>query len=115
MLIKFTNPQEFIDELDKDRYHIERRIVRLTALYTPSKSVPTIYVVKVIATAKLQWGDIIRLEHFLGDYWSSFPEDDKINKGVLQRRDDVYRQIEEACKRFDLEIRAGTYEEGREA
>jgi len=109
MIIKFTDPSEFLQEVEKDRPYIERKIVRLTTHWIPSKASPSIFLVSVVSTAKLEWGDIIRLEKFVGDYWRGL---EKENKGTLQKKDEIYHQIEEACKQLDLEVRAGVYEEG---
>jgi len=90
-LIRFTNAQEFIDELEKDRAHIKRKIVRLTTLEIPYGYFPA-HFERLVATAELEWGDIIKME-------------------IDHPSDELYGQVVEACKRLDLEVRGGMYQE----
>ena len=105
---RFTSPEEFIEELERDKDMIDRSIVRLTNLFTLTKVSPNIQHQSVVATYKLlgRPNDIVRMEHFVGQLWGL-----ERDKPVMDRAKEIQAAIEEACKRLDLEVRAGVCEE----
>jgi hypothetical protein len=116
-MVRFSDPREFLEELAKDREHIERRIVRLTNFYRPSQRVPSIQHLSVVATARVG-RDIIRLEVYCGDLWhldlSACTAQAGRDQPVLDRAKAIHTTIEEGCARLGLEVRAGMIAESRE-
>ena len=117
MLVKFNSVGEFCDEIRKEKGNIERRIVRLTNLYTPSKLSPNIKFVQVISTflvcafpAALPAAGphIVRLERFCGDIWDPGGTDKK----AIEQAEEVSKKIEAVCQELGLEIRPGVIEKG---
>ena len=111
MHVKFNQVDEFCEELERDAgspQGVDRGIVRVTNLWTASKTVPSIKFAKVIATYSHR-GQIVRLEHMCGDYWLEVetPENDK----TMERAAADHATVKEACERLGLELRSGTLEE----
>jgi len=122
-IVKFNSVEEFSDELRKEKGNIERRIVRLTDLFTPSKLSPNIRLVQVIATfivcafpAALPAAGphIVRLERYCGDIWplSGTAPPSEADLKTMERAKEVSEQIEAVCRELSLEVRAGVIEEG---
>lgn len=107
-MVRFNQVEEFLEELAKDKDHIERGIVRLTNLYRPSRQVPSIQHLSVVATMRVG-RDIIRLEVYCGDLWHLDRD-----QPVLDRAKALHTTLEEGCARLGLEVRAGVLEEGKE-
>jgi len=107
MIVKFNDPKEFLEEMEKDRDEIDRRIVRLTTLRTPSKQVHSIYLYTVVATYR-RGDEIVRLEKFCGDYWHDI--NTKGNEKTEQNIKATYEILEEGIRKLGLEVRGGTYE-----
>ena len=113
--VKFSNPEEFVEELRQEASAIEDSVVRLTTRYTPSRGNPGIEHATVVATAYV--GDrggrtprLLTLERFVGDLWGeNFAH---VDKPTLERREAVYDAIEEVAADLHLHLRAGVYEEG---
>lgn len=109
-MVRFSDPKEFLEELAKDRDHVERRIVRLTNLYRPSQRVPSVQHLSVVATARVG-REVVRLEVYCGDFWYLDKEKDQ---KVLDKAKALHTTIEEGCARLGLEVRAGVLEDGKE-
>ncbi len=108
-MVVFNVAEEFLTELEKDKDLVERKIVRLTNLYQQSTMTPVIRHLFVVATYKVS-GEIVQCKHFCGDLWN-IEQDEK----TIQRSVAMQEKIEEACKRYGLEVRAGMYtEKGKE-
>lgn len=104
--VKFSYPDDFLDELAKDKEKVDRGIVRLVYSFKPSKLSPNITHLSVVATA-LVAGQVYRLEHYCGDLWRIESQDQAVHdKGIS-----VKKQIEYGCSRLGLEVRGGSIEE----
>jgi len=104
MKVKFNNPDEFIEEMEKDGQRISRNIVRLTTMRRISEKISALHFVSVIATYRV--GDeIIELDAYCGNEWTN-KADDKVWNKVKE----IYDKIQKACERLNLEVRAGFYE-----
>ena len=115
MLVRFNQVEEFCDELHKEQGNIERRIVRVTNLYTRSKMAANIKHVQLIATflvcafpAALPAAGphIVRLERYCGDIWGI----EKQDQPVLERAEAATKKIEQVCQELGLEVRPGVIE-----
>jgi len=107
MKVKFTEPEEFCEELERDKQDIDRGIVRCTIRYEPTKISPSIRHVIAIASYPVK-GQIVKLERHCGEIWGLRPEEDQ--KAVDRAREHLKR-VEETCRRLNLEVRAGSLEE----
>jgi hypothetical protein len=107
-MVRFTDVNEFLENLDKDRQHVERRIVRVTNLYQPSRLTPSTQHLSVVATARIA-GEIVRLEVYCGDLWHLGRDDAVIAKATA-----VQQTLVDACARLDLDVRPGVITEGPE-
>jgi len=115
-IVEFTSVEEFCDELRKEKGNIQRRIVRITNLFTPPHLYRNIRHVKVLATFVVgpftsalvpAEAQIIRLERYCGDVWGIQVQDDP----VFERSRKATEQIEAVCKELGLEVRPGVIEE----
>ena len=68
--VKFSAPDDFLEELAKDKEKVDRGIVRLVYSFTPTNISPNIQHLSVVATA-LVAGQVYRLETYCGDLWAS--------------------------------------------
>lgn len=106
--IRFSDVDEFIDELRKDFIHIEHGIVRVTRTWRPSRETPAIQHVSVVATAIVR-GHIVRFERCFGDDWGpnfAGPSRDAILRGS----EEALRTLEDYCQKAGLHFRAGIFE-----
>lgn len=115
MLVRFNQVEEFCDELRKEQGNIERRIVRVTKLYTQSKMAASIKHVQVISTFLVcafpsalpaAGPNIVRLERYCGDIWGIKNQD----QPVLERAEAAIKKIEQVCQELGLEVRPGVIE-----
>ena len=115
MIVRLNQVEEFCDELRREEGNIERRIVRVTNLYTQSKMAISIKHVQVIVTFLVcafahAWppaeAQIVRLERYCGDIWGIHEQD----QPVLDRAASATKKIEEVCQELGLEIRPGIIE-----
>ena len=102
-MVVFHAVEEFLKELEMDKEVVERKIVRLTNLYQQSQMTPVIRHLFVAATYKAA-GEIVQCEQYVGDLWNMASDKKAIEKGI-----DLQKQVEEACQRYGLEVRAGMY------
>jgi len=118
MIVKFNQVEEFCDELRKEKDNIERRIVRLTNLYIPSKLSANIRHAKVLATFLVGafpgavppvQPQIVRLERYCGDIW----EPGGTDKRALEKAEEVSKKIEAVCQELGLEVRLGVIEDDK--
>jgi len=110
MIVKFTSPEEFCQEIEKDANAkaIGRGIVRCTIRHATSRLSPMILHVDAIATYSVG-GQIIKLDHYCGDIWQLNTDDDK---KVFDKAKACLSSVEEKCKALDLQVRSGILEEG---
>lgn len=107
-MVRFSDVKEFLDELGKEKDHIECRIVRLTNLYRPSPRVPSVQHLSVTATTRVGRG-VVRLDVYCGDLWHL----DR-HQPVLDKAQALDKSVEEGSARLGLEVRAGVLEDGKE-
>lgn len=104
--VKFSHPDDFLEELERDKEKVDRGIVRLVYSFTASKLSPNIQHLSVVATA-LVAGQVYRLEAYCGDLWRIEDQDQPVHdKGMS-----VKKQIEYGCARLGLEVRGGAIAE----
>lgn len=117
MLVRFNSVEEFCDELRKEKGNIQRRIVRVTNLYIPTRLTPNIQYVSVLSTfiagpfldAAPRAGEtIVRLEHHCGDIWSRGGTDVE----ALKKAEEVTKTIEKVCQELGLDVRSGVIDLG---
>ena len=105
-IVNFSHPEDFLEELEKDKDLVDRRIVRLVYSFTPSKISPNIQHLSVVATALVP-DQVYRLEYYCGDLWRIESQDQPVHdKGTR-----VKRLIEERCAHLGLEVRGGAIAE----
>ena len=104
--VQFSDPEDFLEELEQDKERVERKIIRLCFMYAPSKVSPNIRHLSVVATA-LGEGQVIRLRYYCGDVWNIESQD----KAVQDEAEKVKKQIADGCARLGLEVRGGTITE----
>ena len=107
--VRFTIPDEFLAELEKDQPLVHRGIVRITHLYRDSKLSPVIRHRSVVATPRIG-DDVVRCECYCGDLWQMEDNDKKVTAKAAHIR----RELEEGCARLALHVRAGIVEAGEE-
>ena len=105
-VVNFSHPEDFLEELEKDKDQVDRGIVRLVYSFTPSKLSSNISHLSVLATA-LVAGQVYRLEHYCGDLWRIESQD----KPVHDKGTRIKRLIEERCAALGLEVRGGAIQE----
>ena len=105
-VVNFSHPEDFLEELEKDKEKVDRGIVRLVYSFMPSKISPNIQHLRVVATA-LVAGQVYRLEHYCGDLWRIESQD----KPVHDKGTRVKRLIEERCAALGLDVRGGAIAE----
>jgi hypothetical protein len=106
MTVVFNSTEEFLEELDKDRKKIDRRIVRLTVLHQESKLSPNIKHLHAMATFLVK-GEIVMLSEYCGDIWGIETERNDV---TAKRVDDKLGAVETFCKMHRLEVRSGKLE-----
>ena len=100
--VKFSDPEDFLAELEKDKDLVDRGIVRLVYSFTPTKISPNIQHLSVLATA-LVAGQVYRLESYCGDLWRIEGQDQPVyDKGAK-----IKKEIEDGCAKLGLEVRGG--------
>lgn len=108
-MVVFHAVEEFLKELETDQEVVERKIVRLTNLYQQSTMTPVIRHLFVVATYKAA-SEIVQFKQYVGDLWNEGQD-----KKVIEKSLALQEQVEGACKRYGLEVRAGMYtEKGKE-
>jgi hypothetical protein len=101
---KFTNVEEFKEELGMDKPH--RNIVRLTNIYSRRAGDP-ITNVKVRCTYLVK-GDLVQFEKYCGNMWPADNEESKETESFAQ---DIQKQIRDRCEELGYEVRSGFIEE----
>lgn len=100
-VVRFNRPEEFIEELRKDRELVPRRVVYLTLLVQPAKVIPIRYL-SVVGTAEVGF-DVYRLERYCGDLWD-FPQPDGATKAAA---DQVMQLLQQELTAIGFCIRSG--------
>jgi hypothetical protein len=114
VIVHFSHPAEFVDELARDPHAVARKVVRVTQKAIPTKLGLTAVV--VIATAKVlsealgsDGGyDLVRLERFVGELWGHPSADEAVRSRAAELVGEVEARIAEAdC---DFVLAGGEYE-----
>lgn len=106
MVVKFHNLDEFIKELEAEQANIERGIVRVSKAQRQSAKYLTTNVY-LIATAKVLNGDILKLEHFVGQEWQN---DDEINAITYRRFEEARDKLLSCVEKLGLTVRYGVFD-----
>jgi hypothetical protein len=101
---KFTNVEEFKEELGVDKPH--RNIVRLTNVYSKKPGDP-ITQVRVRCTYIVK-DHLVLFEKFCGSMWPADNEESKETEAFAQ---EVQEKIKTRCEELGYEVRAGFIEE----
>src|SRR5437899_2366127 len=104
-MVVFNAQEEFLKELATDKDIVERKIVRLTNLYQQSTVTPVIRHLFVVATYKAA-GEMVQFKQHAGDLWNMAHD-----RTTIERSVQLQTEIEAACQRLGLLIRAGMYKE----
>jgi len=118
-VVKFNQPEEFIEELGKDAHAtsivgdravmtIKDRIVRVTSQSKSSSLSPNIRYIIILATYERASGQIVRLEHFCGETWAGVGGE--VNEKTKERANEVGDLIRQAGAAQGLDVRAGVIE-----
>lgn len=106
MLVEFTHPKEFCQELEREKAHLLGPAVRLTTETRASAVTPNIQKVAVLASfaTPMDGGRICvtRLYRHVGEVWG-LGQDEQVWKAV----EDLHQEISSLCQRLGLEVRAG--------
>jgi hypothetical protein len=105
---RFSEADDFVAELKLDASHIERKIVRVTYLSTPTESGLT--AVTVEATAIVAGDDgrpdrLLMLRIYCGDLWQIDTQD----APVRERAGRIIRKVQSGADHAGLEVRGGTW------
>lgn len=101
---RYTEPAEFLADLERDKAEVEGNLVRLTKIARP---VPDLAVTRVAVLASvIMRGRLAVLEMYVGDLAGLGTDD-----AVQEAADKVIRVLEEGVADMGLELRAGLYEE----
>lgn len=98
----FNDPDEFLDEVRRDRNRVARGILRLTVRRRYGNPFVT---VAVVASAMIE-NTVVRLDHRVGE---AFAGDEAAN-GLAAKAQAVLDKLAEAARNLGLEVRAGVYE-----
>lgn len=107
--VRFSDVDEFLEELSNDYVAIERGILRATRLWKASASSPAIQHVFVVATA-IVGGHIVRFERYFGDDWGE-RFDGPSRQAMLDRSEATLKRLQEFAEKRSLRLRAGIFEE----
>lgn len=100
-MVQFNDINEFLDELEKDRDHIQRGIVRITNQYRTSRLTASIQHLTVVATTRIS-GELVKLNVYCGDLWGLGKD-----QPILEKAQDLQRTLVEKCTALSLEVRSG--------
>lgn len=108
MIVRFSDSNEFLEELEREPNAIARKLVRLTKL-ARAAGAGVITVVSVIATAKVVSGsdyDLLRLEILAGELWGI----DRTDTATQKRASDLIALLESSLQAAGFTVAAGVYE-----
>lgn len=103
--VKFSDPEDFLEELAKDKEKVDRGIVRLVYSFNPSTHGITTHL-SVVATA-LVGTQLYRLETYCGDLWRIESPDQPVH----EKGSAVKEAIAAGCAKLGLEVRGGAITE----
>lgn len=105
--VRFTEADEFLAELARDVELIDRRIVRISYLFTPSAATGgAVKSVEILAAYEVEGGSLVRFRRYTGDYWGQgFP------RTALDDADAMRQRVTSAVEDLGLEVRCGLFED----
>lgn len=106
-IIRFSEPTGFLNELKQDLALIDRDIVRVAFLYTPSKEYPTVSHCTLQASCTIQ-GQLVVLKIPFGMAFEGAPK----NLEELGERGKLKVKLEHDLREMGLTVRDGWQEEG---
>lgn len=117
MIVRFTEPDEFVDELAREPAAVARKIVRVTQKARPTQlgltQVTVCASAKVLNTAFLVVDqanyDLVKLERYVGDLWGQRGADDEVRERAQALVADVTRRAVAA----GFVVAAGEYVEDK--
>lgn len=107
--VRFTEPQEFLDELKQDRELVEREIVRASKIARPDAT-------RILTNVSVQAGAIVAgrpivLERYVGALWGERERDEQVHAAASE----LITQIKTRVEELGLELRPGLTEGGHDA
>jgi hypothetical protein len=102
---RYTQPDEFLRDLEADKDDVERGIVRLTTVRRPSGPNGALTRISVEAGAIIE-GRPVLLEHTVGELWDHHTNDSE----VKVRTTEVVEAIAAGVADLGLQLRAGVFE-----
>lgn len=103
--VRFTEDSEFVAELARDVEAVDRRIVRVSLRFTPSRVSPAVRHVEVVAGYEVDGGHVVRMERFVGDYWG-----EAFGRDALDAAAAMQQRIVSAATDLGLEVRPGVFD-----
>lgn len=118
--VLFNDVEEFLEELRADTTpplpiegpdptNVERKILRLTNQLTTTNSFP-IRNLSIVAAYRLQSGEVVRLERFVGQVLQSRGAGPNADEAVYGQAEGIRNVIEKTATERGLEVRAGKME-----
>ena len=101
----FTEPSEYLAELERDRALIERGIVRVTKTGRPDATGALTHV--SVEAAAIIDGRLCRLSSYCGALWGIANTDEP----VQQRASRIVKDLEDKLLEIGLEVRAGLWDD----
>jgi len=108
--VKFNMVKEFCEEILNDKDNIDRKIVRVTKSFTPSRMSPNIHIVSLLAGYSVS-NQLVYLNRYCGEIWGINTESDK---KIADKAEVGIDEITSVCLEAGLEIRAGLLENGKD-
>lgn len=102
MRVRFSDVDEYLEELRKDAPLVDRKILRLTNSFQARSFSPHIHTLTVMATARVN-DSVVVLEASCGDLWGQSVPDEE----TLGRADAIHSRIKQTAADLELEVRAG--------
>ena len=104
MIVRFSNEQEFIEELQKNKSSIYGGILRVTRNFKPWPDTSGIFNISVVATYKVD-DILVRLDIYCGDTFN-----EERTEKADQEGDKIIAKLEKASTELGLDCRAGMYQ-----
>lgn len=104
LTVRFTEPDEYLAELERDVFAVERKIVRVSRLYRRASS--GAYSVALVRAGAIVEGRPILFERLVGTLWGFGPGDDE----TQAKLDELVAELERGIDRLGLQARPGVLE-----
>lgn len=123
LVVKFNTVEEFLQELEKERGNVHRRIVRITGCRTSGQFVgffnfsliATFVVVASSATLPIAGNQIVCLKRQVGSaYFIDGKPADVTSTHTMESLDSAVKNLTERIEAIGFVVRGGVYEAGGE-